>query len=81
MQFSTDRAQARALVQKVRGQQGAPIPQVWEFNTRRLLQVLRSVAGSLAGESPERRAVLVRIEVKVLRDGAKVRARSAYVPR
>jgi VWFA-related protein len=59
MQFSTNRAQARALVEKVRGQQGAPIPQVWEFNTRRLLQVLRSVGGSLQGESPERRAVLV----------------------
>lgn len=59
MQFSTDREQARALVKKVRGQQGAPIPQVWEFNTRRLLQVLRSVAGQLEGESPERRAVLV----------------------
>jgi len=67
-QFSVDRGQARALVRKLRGQQGAPIPQVWEYNTRRLLDVLNSVATALKGDAPERRTVVVVSEGRLALD-------------
>ena len=60
MQLSTDRQNARSLIEKFRGQRNAPgSAQSLDVRARVHLQVLRNVALALQGSASERRAVLV----------------------